>query len=94
VRIDHFRGFESYYAIPYGDKDAKNGVWEKGRAQGCSRRCKKNTGSLNIIAEDLGFLDDGVREMVKDTGFPGMKILQFAFGGDEKNEYLPQKPYK
>lgn len=89
LRIDHFRGFESYYSIPAGDKTAKNGVWRKGPGIKLFDRVKQLYGELPIIAEDLGFLTDEVREMLKLTGFPGMKILQFAFDSREESDYLP-----
>lgn len=89
VRIDHFRGFESYYAIPASDDTARNGEWRKGPGLDLFRVLEKKLGKLNIIAEDLGFLTDSVREMLADSGYPGMKVLQFAFDGDASNEYLP-----
>lgn len=91
VRIDHFRGFESYYAIPYLDKTAINGRWIKGPGMDLFNIIKKELGDLNIIAEDLGFLTSEVQELLKASGFPGMKVLQFAFddGEDKDNDYLP-----
>lgn len=89
VRIDHFRGFESYYAIPYGDKTAKNGEWRKGPGIGLFRAIEKELGRLNIIAEDLGFLTEAVHEMLAESGYPGMKVLQFAFDTREDGDYLP-----
>lgn len=91
VRIDHFRGFDEYYSIPYGDATAEYGHWEKGPGLELFRVLKEKLPNLEVIAEDLGFLTDTVLEMVQETGFPGMKVLQFAFGEDENNGYLPHK---
>lgn len=89
VRIDHFRGFESYYAIPFGDKTAKNGEWRKGPGIELFHAIEKDLGRLNIIAEDLGFLTEAVRKMLEESGFPGMKLIQFAFDTREDGDYLP-----
>lgn len=89
IRIDHFRGFESYYAIPYGNKTAEKGEWRKGPGVEIFNLIKKKIGNISIIAEDLGFITDEVRQLVNKTGFPGMKVLQFAFDGNAGNEYLP-----
>lgn len=89
VRIDHFRGFDSYYAIPAGDDTAKNGEWRKGPGMDLFRVLEKNLGRLNIIVEDLGFLTPSMLELVKDSGFPGMKVIQFAFDSREGSNYLP-----
>ena len=89
IRIDHFRGFESYYSIPYGHKTAEKGEWKKGPGAELFKAVEKKTGKLNIIAEDLGFITDDVREMLAEVGYPGMKVVQFAFGYDSKNEHLP-----
>lgn len=89
TRIDHFRGFESYYAIPFGSKDATNGEWLDGPKIDFFNCLKEKLGEINIIAEDLGFLTDGVRQLLKDCGYPGMKILQFAFDSNEESDYLP-----
>lgn len=90
VRIDHFRGFESFYAIPYGSENAKNGKWLKGPDMDLFNEFKKEFGeNLPIIAEDLGFLTDEVLELLKNSGFPGMKVLQFAFDTREESDYLP-----
>lgn len=89
VRIDHFRGFESFYAIKNGEKTAKNGKWIKGPDIKFFNALKEEFGeNLPIIAEDLGFLSDEVLKMLENTGFPGMKVMQFAFSGEE-NDYLP-----
>lgn len=90
LRLDHFRGFESYYAIPYGATDARNGKWEKGPGMELFDAVEKTIGIQNIIAEDLGFLTEEVRLMLKDSGFPGMKVLQMGFDSRDKSslEYL------
>lgn len=89
VRIDHFRGFNDYWSIPYGDTTAENGHWEKGPGLEPFEILERENGEVRFIAEDLGMLTDEVREMVAASGFPGMKILEFAFDGDDKNLYLP-----
>lgn len=95
TRIDHFRGFESYYAIPYGDKTAENGKWMKGPDMKLFNSFKKEFGeNLPIIAEDLGFLTPEVLKMLKNTAFPGMKVLQFAFDPALTSDYLPHNLVK
>ena len=89
VRIDHFRGFVSYYTIPFGEKTARRGKWRKGPGMALFDSLKKRCGKLPIMAEDLGFLTPEVRELLKATGFPGMKVLQFAFDSREDSDYLP-----
>ena len=90
LRIDHFRGFDSYYAIPYGDKTAKNGKWKPGPGIGFFKAVNKALGKKDIIAEDLGFLTPSVRRLLKDSGYPGMKVLEFAFDTrDGDSDYLP-----
>lgn len=89
VRVDHFRGFDAYYSIPAGDLTAEFGHWEKGPGLELFQEMQQKFGSLDIIAEDLGFLTPSVLQMVKDTGFPGMKVLEFAFDGSGTNPYLP-----
>ena len=91
VRIDHFRGFESYYAIPYGDATAQNGEWRKGPGTALFDAVRAALGEKEIIAEDLGYITWEVRQMVKATGYPNMKVLQFAFDHREPgvNDYLP-----
>ncbi|MBO6107922.1 MAG: 4-alpha-glucanotransferase [Eubacterium sp.] len=91
VRIDHFRGFDEYYAIPYGAKNARKGEWLPGPGLDLFRAAKRALGDFKVIAEDLGFLTDSVKEMLKDSGFPGMKILQFAFDESGESDYLPYK---
>ncbi|MBQ3105519.1 MAG: 4-alpha-glucanotransferase [Lachnospiraceae bacterium] len=89
VRIDHFRGFDEYYSIPYGDETALFGHWEKGPGLELFSCMRERLGERSVIAEDLGFLTEGVRHLVKQTGFPGMKVLQFAFDAGESSDYLP-----
>ncbi len=89
VRVDHFRGFDEYYAIPYGDQTAEYGEWKKGPGINIFKALNKALGELDIIAEDLGFLTPSVLKLVKDTGYPGMKVLQFAFDSREESDYLP-----
>ncbi len=89
VRIDHFRGFDEYYSIPYGDETAENGKWMPGPGIDLFRVIKEKLGDLPIIAEDLGFLTDSVKKLLKDSGYPGMKVLQFAFDSREDGDYLP-----
>ena len=89
VRIDHFRGFDEYYSIPAGRDDATIGEWKKGPGMELFHTIKARLGDLNIIAEDLGLLTDSVMQLLKDSGFPGMKVLQFAFDSKEENDYLP-----
>ena len=91
VRIDHFRGFDEYYAIPYGDKTAERGKWEKGPGMDLFHTLDKKIKDLRVIAEDLGFLTESVLEMRNESGSPGMKVLQFAFDGSEDSSYLPYK---
>ena len=89
VRIDHFRGFDSYYAIPAKDTTAKNGEWRQGPVVDLFKTLKRRLGKLNIIVEDLGFLTPSVLKLVADSGFPGMKVVQFAFDSREGSNYLP-----
>ena len=91
VRVDHFRGFDAYYSIPAKDKTAEFGHWEKGPGYELFKAMKKRFGKLPIIAEDLGFLTPQVHEMLKESGFPGMKVLEFAFDDSENSDYLPHK---
>ncbi len=89
VRIDHFRGFDEYYSIPFGDPTAENGQWVKGPGYKLFEVMKKELGDIRVIAEDLGYLTPSVIALVKRTKFPGMKILQFAFDAREESDYLP-----
>ena len=83
LRIDHFRGFESYYAIPAGEKDARNGVWRPGPGSALFQAIRENIGDQHIIAENLGYLTPAVTKLLKESGYPGMKLLQFCF--DERD---------
>lgn len=89
VRIDHFRGFSAFYSIPYGDKTAANGKWVKGPGEKLFDAVFSKLGRPDIIAEDLGTLDGDVHSLLKYTGFPGMKVLQFAFDPGADSAYLP-----
>ena len=91
VRVDHFRGFDEYYSIPAGDQTAEFGHWEKGPGYDLFRVLKKKFGDPDIIAEDLGFLTPSVLKLVEKTGYPGMKVLEFAFDESEDSAYLPHK---
>ena len=94
VRIDHFRGFDEYWAVPYGDQDAMGGKWCKGPGYALFKVMKERLGDREIIAEDLGYLTSSVLKLVKRTGYPGMKVLQFAFDGNTENAYLPHNHTK
>ena len=89
VRIDHFRRFESYYSIPAGSKTAAGGHWEKGPDRDFIHAMHEALGAGGIIAEDLGFLTPEVKAMLTESGYPGMKIMQFAFDSRESGNYLP-----
>ena len=89
VRIDHFRGFESYYSIPAGNKTAAGGHWEKGPDRDFIHAMHEALGEGGIIAEDLGYLTPEVKAMLAESGYPGMKIMQFAFDSRESGNYLP-----
>lgn len=91
LRIDHFRGFDSYYAIPYGAVDAGEGSWHTGPGIELFRAMEEKIGAQRIIAEDLGFMTESVRELLRESGFPGMKVLEFAFDRRDNNnsDYLP-----
>lgn len=89
VRIDHFRAFDEYYFIPYGHETAEHGRWVQGPGLELFEAVRKHLGDVDMIAEDLGFLTDSVLELVKESGFPGMKVLQFAFDSREDSDYLP-----
>lgn len=89
VRIDHFRGFDQYYSIPYGSDTAAGGHWEDGPGLEFFRQVEERLGRQRIIAEDLGFVTDRVKKLVQETGYPGMKVLQFAFDSREESDYLP-----
>ncbi|MBP5529634.1 MAG: 4-alpha-glucanotransferase [Lachnospiraceae bacterium] len=89
VRIDHFRAFDEYYYIPFGDETAEFGYWVPGPGYDLFKAIKKELNKPRIIAEDLGFLTPSVLKLVKRTGYPGMKVLEFAFDSAEDNDYLP-----
>ena len=89
VRIDHFRGLEAYWSVPYGDTTARNGKWIKGPGMKFIDAVKKGLPSLKMIAEDLGFLTQEVFDLRDQSGFPGMKVLGFAFDSREPSDYLP-----
>ncbi len=92
IRIDHFRGFDQYFSIPYGDETAKNGHWVDGPNIDLFNAVKERFGSIPIIAEDLGFVTDSVRKLVADSGFPNMKVIEFAFDARDTgsaSDYLP-----
>lgn len=89
IRIDHFRGFDSYYAIPGKDTTARNGVWRNGPGMELFRAVEEKLGKLDIIVEDLGFLTPSVLQLVADSGYPGMKVVQFAFDSRDDSDYMP-----
>ena len=91
LRLDHFRGFDEYFVIPADAETAAGGNWEKGPGLDFFKTLKERLGDVKIIAEDLGFLTDSVRELQKEIGYPGMKILEFAFGAWDDSAYLPHK---
>ncbi len=91
VRLDHFRGFESYWAVPYGDKNARGGAWLPGPGMDFIRTVREALPEMSFIAEDLGFLTPAVLKLQKDSGFPGMKVLEFAFDPAEPSQYLPHR---
>ena len=92
VRIDHFRGMDEYFSIPYGAESAKDGHWEPGPGMSLFNTVKARLGDKQLIAEDLGHMTDSVRQLVKDSGFPNMKVIQFGFDVEDlgkTNDYLP-----
>ncbi|MBE6984498.1 MAG: 4-alpha-glucanotransferase [Ruminococcaceae bacterium] len=91
IRIDHFRGLESYWSVPYGETTARNGAWVKGPDHAFIDCLKRHFPDLRLIAEDLGFLTPEVIQLQKDSGFPGMKILEFAFDPYTPSSYLPHR---
>lgn len=91
VRIDHFRGFASYYAIPYGAETAKEGKWETGPGMDLIRSLKEVAKDSLLIAEDLGDITPDVKELVDESGFPGMRVFQFGFLGDVDSIHLPHQ---
>ena len=91
LRLDHFRGFDEYFEIPAEDETAVNGEWVKGPGMDFFEAMKKELGEKKVIAENLGFLTDSVHKLLDDTGFPGMNVLEFAFGAYDDSIYLPHK---
>ena len=89
VRIDHFRGFEAAWEVPAGEGTAVNGQWVRGPGESVFNAIRQALGQAPVIAEDLGLITDDVRALLRATGFPGMKVLQFAFGDEAHNPYLP-----
>ncbi len=89
VRIDHFRGFESYWQIPASEETAVKGTWLKGPGKGFFKKMGDAVANIEIVAEDLGIITPAVEQLREELGFPGMKILQFAFDSDADNTYLP-----
>ena len=92
IRVDHFRGFEQYYAIPYGEETAMHGKWKKGPNEDLFLRMQEVFGKdLPIWAEDLGIITPRVEKLRDDFNLPGMKVLQFAFGDPKDNDILPHR---
>ena len=89
IRIDHFRGFESYWAVPYGEKTARNGRWVKGPGMSLVGVLRDWFHQIRFIAEDLGYPSPEVVKLLQDSGFPGMKVLEFAFDSKDSSNYLP-----
>lgn len=89
LRIDHFRGFAGYFSIPAEDETAVNGEWREGPGMKLFNSTNYWLGKKRIIAEDLGFVTDDVKQLLSDTGYPGMKVLQFAFDPAADSDYLP-----
>ena len=88
--MDHFRGFDRYYEIDAGEETAIKGKWKQGPKYELFQTVENKLGKLNIIAEDLGSLDKGVYRLMDETGYPGMKVMEFAFDGNKNNPYLPK----
>lgn len=89
LRIDHFRGFAEYWAVPFGSATARNGRWRKGPGMDLFRTLERSLGQKDIIAEDLGVQSEGSARLLEQSGFPGMCVLQFAFNQFEDSNYLP-----
>lgn len=89
IRVDHFRGFDEYWEVKADEKTAIDGKWVQGPGEKLFDTILKECGELPIIAEDLGFVTDGVEKLRDKYAFPGMKIIQFAFDADSKNAFLP-----
>lgn len=91
VRIDHFRGFDEYFSIPYGAETAIEGHWEKGPGMDLFWTLERNLGRREVIAEDLGLMTPSVEQLVRDSGYPNMKVLEFAFEPEKETGYLPHE---
>lgn len=91
LRIDHFRGFEAFWAVPYGEQTAQNGQWVKAKGKELFETIKKELGEIEAIAEDLGVITPPVKKLIKETGFPGMKVLLFAFYAGQESDYMPHR---
>ena len=89
IRFDHFRGFESYWSVPAEDTTARGGRWEQGPGMDFIRAVQQTLPDPDFIAEDLGFITPEVRKLQVDSGYPGMKVLEFAFDSREESDYLP-----
>lgn len=89
LRIDHFRGLYEYWAVPAGAETAKEGKWRKGPQKALFEALKKRKVDIEIIAEDLGIIDEHVEKFLEETGFKGMRVMQFGFDGDKNNKHLP-----
>ena len=89
TRIDHFRAFDTYYAIPFGAENAIEGEWIDGPGIDFFNVMREKLGEIEIVAEDLGELFDSVKELLEESGYPGMKVLEFAFADDDENDFLP-----
>ena len=94
IRIDHFRGFDEYFAIPADSDTAATGHWEKGPGTDLFDAIKASLGETPIIAEDLGYVTETVRQLVRDTGFPNMKVLEFAFDSRDSSGAMEYLPYR
>ncbi len=90
VRVDHFIGFANYWSVPRGAENARGGKWVKGPGKALFETFRKELPGLHIVAEDLGEVNDRVKELVAFTGYPGMRVLTFAFGGEDENIHLPE----
>ena len=90
LRLDHFRGLESYWAIPFGKEDGRDGVWEKGPGMDFIKKAKETVPELTLIAEDLGILTAEAEAFIQESGLPRMRVLQFAFDGNPENFHLPE----
>ena len=89
IRIDHFRGLESFYSIPIDEDTARNGVWVKAKGKVFFDKIKNRFGDIDIVLEDLGFITNDVIDLRTYTGYPGMKVFQFANFNDSHHPYLP-----